>query len=73
MELPILFLVSGNREITGNSEPSSFYEGVALVDIGKKVRFINKQGNFITPAFDFASGFDRGVAIVMVGRTKNMA
>jgi WG containing repeat len=53
---------------SGNSEPSGFYEGVALVDIGKKVRFINKQGNFITPAFDFARGFDRGVAIVMVGK-----
>jgi WG containing repeat len=49
-----------------NLMPASFYEGVALVDIGKKARFINKQGNFITPAFDFARGFDRGVAVVMV-------
>jgi WG containing repeat len=49
-----------------NVGPSSFHDGFALVDIGKKVRFINKQGKFISPAFDFARGFDRGVAVVMV-------
>jgi hypothetical protein len=51
-----------------NSMPDMFYEGTALIDVGKKVRFINKQGQFITPAFDFARRFDRGVAIVMVGK-----
>jgi hypothetical protein len=50
-----------------NLMPASFYAGTALIEVGNKVRFINKQGQFITPAFDFARGFDRGVAIVMVG------
>jgi WG containing repeat len=50
-----------------NLMPASFYAGTALIEVGNKVRFINKQGQFITPAFDFARGFDRGVAIVMIG------
>jgi WG containing repeat len=45
---------------------TGFREGAALIRVGEKERFINKQGEFFTPAFDFTRPFNKGVAVVMV-------
>jgi predicted DNA-binding WGR domain protein len=52
---------------TSHPHRTRFYNGIALIH-GKKDRFINKKGEFITPAFDFATIFDQDVAVVMVNK-----
>jgi hypothetical protein len=42
----------------------NFHEGAAVIQVGKKYRFINKAGKFITGDFDSVDVFNRGAAIV---------
>lgn len=60
------FSTNGMNESHPNK--NRFYDGIALINVGNKVRFINKQGKFITPGFDYARVFDQGVAVVMVNK-----
>ncbi len=47
-------------------QTNRFHNGIALVRAGGKDQFINKQGELIGPAFEFARPFVKDVAVVMV-------